>query len=194
MSEKRVTDWESIERDYRAGLLSVREIAATHGISHTAIAKRAKAEGWDRDLRAKILAKADAKVAAAIVTPEQAAESQAKASDAQLIEFNANAVAAIKIRHRTLAKRGLNQCEKLLMFLEAKAIADDDAKDFAGVLKQLADAQKSLIAGEREAWGMANIPDAPPKQAEVDPMEGARRLAFILAQANAQLQRTPTHG
>ena len=62
MNEKRVVDWESIERDYRAGLLSVREIAAAQGVSHTAIQKRAKVEGWDRDLKAKILAKADLSV------------------------------------------------------------------------------------------------------------------------------------
>lgn len=53
-------DWERIEIDFRAGVLSTREIAQAHGISHTAINKRAKAYGWDRDLSAKIKAKADA--------------------------------------------------------------------------------------------------------------------------------------
>jgi hypothetical protein len=40
--KKAAPDWERIEADYRAGLLSVREIAAAHGVSHTAIQKRAK--------------------------------------------------------------------------------------------------------------------------------------------------------
>ena len=43
-------DWERIEQLFRAGLLSVREIASACGVSHTAINKRSKAEGWDRDL------------------------------------------------------------------------------------------------------------------------------------------------
>ena len=38
-------DWEAVEGMYRAGLLSVREIARSQGISHTAIQKRAKADG-----------------------------------------------------------------------------------------------------------------------------------------------------
>ena len=38
-------DWEAIERAYRAGLLSIREIASTQGITHGAINKRAKRDG-----------------------------------------------------------------------------------------------------------------------------------------------------
>ena len=68
---KKETDWESIERDYRAGLLSVREMAATYGVSHVAIMKRAKKDGWERDLSAKIKAKAEALVTTREVTNEQ---------------------------------------------------------------------------------------------------------------------------
>ena len=59
-AEKKVIDWEAIERDYRAGILSLREIAAVHGCSHVAISKRARAEAWARDLAAKIQALVDA--------------------------------------------------------------------------------------------------------------------------------------
>ena len=55
-------DWEAIERAYRAGLLSFREIASSQGITHVAINKRAKRDGWERNLKAKIHAKADALV------------------------------------------------------------------------------------------------------------------------------------
>lgn len=59
-------DWEAIERAYRAGLLSIREIASTQGITHGAINKRAKRDGWGRNLKAKIQAKADALVSSHI--------------------------------------------------------------------------------------------------------------------------------
>ena len=42
-------DWERIEFDYRAGVRSLREIAGEHGISHVAINKRAKRDGWERE-------------------------------------------------------------------------------------------------------------------------------------------------
>ncbi|MGX9080421.1 hypothetical protein ACWTQY_31690, partial [Klebsiella pneumoniae] len=43
-------DWERIELDYRAGVKSLREIADGSGVSHVTISKRAKKEGWVRDL------------------------------------------------------------------------------------------------------------------------------------------------
>lgn len=43
-------DWEHIELDYRAGVKTLRPIAAEHGITHGAINKRAKRDGWERDL------------------------------------------------------------------------------------------------------------------------------------------------
>lgn len=55
-------DWEAIESAYRAGLLSIREIASQHGITHGAINKRAKRDGWERDLSSKIKNKADSLV------------------------------------------------------------------------------------------------------------------------------------
>ncbi|MFJ7797182.1 hypothetical protein [Pseudomonas sp. NPDC096950] len=47
-------DRERIEQLFRAGLLSVREIASASGVSHTAIKERSKAKGWERDLEAKV--------------------------------------------------------------------------------------------------------------------------------------------
>ena len=41
-------DWERIEFDYRVGLKTLRQIAGENGISHGAINKRAKRDGWER--------------------------------------------------------------------------------------------------------------------------------------------------
>lgn len=46
--EKKPVDWAEIERDYRAGTMSIRELAAWYGLSDTAIRKRAKKDGWER--------------------------------------------------------------------------------------------------------------------------------------------------
>ncbi|WP_145498528.1 terminase small subunit [Yersinia bercovieri] len=42
------TDWRGIERDYRSGALSIRELAKKYGVSDTAVRKRAKAEEWPK--------------------------------------------------------------------------------------------------------------------------------------------------
>ena len=54
MAERKSVDWEAIEREYRAGQLSVREIARTSGVTETAIRKHAKADGWTRALAEKV--------------------------------------------------------------------------------------------------------------------------------------------
>jgi transposase-like protein len=41
-------DWEKIEIEYRAGQMSVREIARLCGVSEAAVRKKAKALGWER--------------------------------------------------------------------------------------------------------------------------------------------------
>jgi len=47
-------DWERIEAEYRANVLSIREIARKHSISDRAIRNHAAAGKWERDLRKQI--------------------------------------------------------------------------------------------------------------------------------------------
>ena len=50
---RKIVDWEAVERDYRAGIKTLRAMAEEHGITHGAINKRAKRDMWTRDLAAK---------------------------------------------------------------------------------------------------------------------------------------------
>lgn len=59
-------DWEAIEKEFRAGQLSVMEIGRQHGCSHAAINKRAKKHGWTRDLTEEVRKATRAKVAASV--------------------------------------------------------------------------------------------------------------------------------
>jgi hypothetical protein len=56
MAERKVIDWEMIEREYRAGQLYIRQIARQADVSEAAIRKRAKERGWDRDLSDQVRA------------------------------------------------------------------------------------------------------------------------------------------
>lgn len=58
--KKPATDWEAIEKDYRLGQLTVREIARRFDVSHTSITRKAEKLGWMRDLSDEIRAKTQA--------------------------------------------------------------------------------------------------------------------------------------
>ncbi|MPT24533.1 MAG: hypothetical protein E2577_17040 [Starkeya sp.] len=173
-------DWEAIERAYRAGVLSVREIAAAHEVSHTAINKRAKREGWDRDLKAKIKAKADALVSKREVSTE--VSSKQAETEREIIELNAEVIANIRMAHRGDISRSRRLTNKLLDELEGLTDnrglfeelgelmrnPDDNGQDKRNdlynkiidlpgrtkTMKELAETLKTLVALERQAYDL----------------------------------------
>jgi len=188
---KKKTDWERVEADYRAGLLSVREIGAAHGVSHTAINKRAKTHGWVRDLSKRIQAKAEELVSKQTVSKEVSTETLE--TDRQIVEANAKVIADIRLTHRrdiakarSLAMRLLGELEiqtgDLDLFEQLAELLNEDGEGgqdrrqelFARVLslpsrvdgmKKLAETLKNLVGLEREAYGLAS--------GDADPTEDA---------------------
>lgn len=173
-------DWEAIERAYRAGLLSIREIASTQGITHGAINKRAKRDGWERDLKAKIQAKADALVSKRTVSTEVSTK-QAD-TEREIIEVNAEVIANIRMAHRGDISRSRRLTNKLLDELEGltdnrelfEALGElmrdpddngfDKRNDLYGkvislpgrtkTMKELAETLKTLVVLERQAYDL----------------------------------------
>lgn len=184
---KSAPDWERIEQDYRAGVLSIREIASQHGITHGAINKRAKRDGWERDVAAKITAKADALVSkrqvSTLVSTERAV------SERILIEANAQVIADVRMAHRGDIRKARDLTMTLLNELELTTLTNhlfaelgemlrcpdekgqDKLNDLyhkviglpsrVGSIKHLADALKTLVTLEREAYGISNDPEPP---------------------------------
>jgi formate dehydrogenase maturation protein FdhE len=177
-------DWERIEQLFRAGVLSLREIAAAcPGSNHVAIARRAKKHGWVQDLSAKIKAKANDLVTRQGVTADVTAERAV--TDRAVIEVNAQAIANIRMAHRGDISRSRRLTNKLLDELEAltdeqgtikeliaqlKDAEHDDGDAMADVLalankmgalpsrtktmKELAETLKTLVALERQAYDL----------------------------------------
>ena len=177
---KSSVDWEKIELEYRSGILSTREIASNSDVSHTAINKRAKKFGWDRDLSLQIKAKAEALVSRRMVSAEVA--SQQAATERQVIEAGAERIAQVRGEHRvdiqrvrTLALALLSELEGQTANLEDLAalgellrMPDETGQDKRNDLymkiiatpsridsaKKLAETLKHAIALEREAYGL----------------------------------------
>lgn len=77
-------DWEGVEREYRAGQLSVSEIGRIHGVSHTAINKRAKKEGWLRNLAERVREEVSARLVSDGVSAKSARETVEIAAERQI--------------------------------------------------------------------------------------------------------------
>jgi hypothetical protein len=96
-------DWSAIERDYRLGQLTLRELAAKYGnVTHQGIANRAKAEGWKRDLTNAVKA-----ATRAVVIERTVAEAVAKTGQSLTDEVAAVATVHAEVigRHRRSAAR-----------------------------------------------------------------------------------------
>jgi hypothetical protein len=153
MTEKTAPDWERIEHLYRAGLLSIREIAAACGVSHTAINKRAKAHSWERDLSAKIQAKADSLVSKAEVSKQVSTEQLA--TERGIVEANAQVIADIRIAHRADIGRSRRLATKLLDELEGLTDEQGTLKELIAQLKDSEDVDTSML---ELASKMASLP------------------------------------
>ena len=207
MSGEKVTpDWEVIERHYRAGLLSLREIAKDGGVTEGAIRKRAKRDQWSRNLAAKIQQRADDLVRKATV---RTASTQLTAvTEKEVVEGNADVIVRIKLSHRT----DIARVKSLLIMLLAEAehqganvelyqqlgvmLANPDERgqdklgeiyrkamslpSRVGVLKQITETLAMLIKLEREAFGIDN------EKATENPIDAALKQMAEWKKANGR--------
>lgn len=186
MAEKQakpVVDWERIEVEYRAGVMSLREIAKMHpGTNHVAITRRAKAEGWARDLNRQIRQRADELVTRRAVTPDETA--RRAVTEREVIEASALQIARVKSEHRVIGGRintlGLALLREIELQTGDPALLeqlgelmrnpDDSGMDKLNDLyrkiistpsridsgKKAAEMLKTGIGIDREAWGLSD--------------------------------------
>jgi hypothetical protein len=186
MAAPKQVDYDRIEPDWRAGLKSIAQLAGEYTedtgtpVSRAAIIKHFKNIGVARDLKAKIQAKAEAMVAAAMVTGKVTPETIA--TEKAIIDKGATEVAGVRISHRqdiarlrTLGITLLAELEgqsadpaMLAQLGELLAKPDDNGVDKLNDLyrkiistpsridsaKKVAETLKHAIGLEREAYGL----------------------------------------
>lgn len=184
MAASKPIDWERVEADYCAGVKSLREIAAEHGITEGTIRARAKKNDWPRNVAAKVAAKAEKILRNDALRSELRTEKAA--TEREIIEASAQAIVNVKLSHRKSISRQRELVERLLQELESQT-GDTDlfgqlgelmrAPDDKGVdklnevyrkviatpqridsLKKLAETLKHLIYLEREAFDIVPAP------------------------------------
>lgn len=183
------TDWQAVERDYRTGKFTLRELGAKHGTSHVAIQKRSKKGEWTQDLAQQIRQATNARLVSSLVTKE--AE---KVTNTVLVAAEVNK--EVILGHRGDLRATRDVATGLLAELSEAALLDEhkeliaevlagEGADAAGLsrarlavtravslgtrissVKSLAEAFTKLQAAERVAFGLDEKDDDKP----LDPM------------------------
>lgn len=181
-------DWEAVERDYRTGKYSSRELAAMHGCSHTQVTRRAKAGKWERDLRGVIRQAASV----AVIRQEVANRQRQSVIDSEgarkvpptidTVMVAAEIAKDVILRHRSDLQRTRDTSMRLLLELEACAMQPEHVETLARVMggdddAAVAEARKAITRalgiGSR-ITGVKALADALVK------LQVAERLAFDL--------------
>lgn len=194
MAAPKKIDYERMEADWRAGLLSPRQIAAKYteetgqAVSHAAVIKYFTKENIQRDLGAKIKAKAEAMVTEAMVTGT--VTRKPSKPDKEIIEEGAVQVATVSLSHRKDIARARALTNALISELEQQTdpatlealqqlgemlrAEDDSGQDRLNdlyrkvitlgerskTMKTLTDSLRSVVDMERQAFGMDKPLDA----------------------------------
>lgn len=179
--EKNPVEWDLIERDWRAGVKTQAQMSAQYGVSRAAMNKHFTKRGITRDLDGKVRAAASTIVAQHAVEPAGADRGSA-ISDRDIIAANAQMQSQIILAHRTDIQRARKLSMGLLTELEQQTdhrdlieqlmdvLNDPDDKAIqrrlellerltslssrSSTMKSLADTLRSLVAMERQAFGL----------------------------------------
>ncbi len=209
MAERKQVDWEGVERDYSAGLLSLRELADKYGVAESYIRKKANQKDWSRDLSAKIQSKAEKLVRSEVVRSEVRTEKAI--TEKEIIEVNAQAIVNIKLAHRGDIRKSKRIVNALFDELELTT----DNRELFGQLgemlrnesdsgqdklndiykkvislpqridgvKKLTDALKTMIGLEREAYDIASAP-TPTENAITDLLKACQGNSIAIASSH----------
>ena len=214
-AKRKVLDRGVLALDYRAGVHSLREMAATYGISAPRIQQIANEEGWERDLGARIRESAAEKLRAANASPT----AEEEVLECQIVEVGSDNVVRTVLAHRKDALRARTMAMSLMAELETLTVAPAMLRDLhecltncsagqeippallyraefalgqamtlanrATILKTVVDSLSKVVAIEREAFG---IGDPSPSPAE-PPTGTFSDFAVFRAKFMAVMQR-----
>jgi predicted DNA-binding protein YlxM (UPF0122 family) len=132
----RSTDWAAVERDYRTGKFTLRELAEKYDISHQAVGKQVKTKGWTQDLSLAIKQATNAKLVAELVDKEVAKGGQEVANTVlAAAELNKQVI----LRHRGDISRtnslAMDMLEELSLTTHKQAEIEDLFEKVTGDLE-----------------------------------------------------------
>lgn len=131
MTKKAKPDWAAIERDYRTGRFTLRELQEKHGPTASTIMRRAKKEGWEQDLSEAVRQATKAKLlkeSAQQARAQQAQQAQhvAQQALAEVVDIAAEENKQVVLRHRSDITKTRNVALALLEELSFTTTNQDE--------------------------------------------------------------------
>ena len=186
-AKRRDTDWDAVERDFRTGKFTLRELGDKYDLSHAAIGKRSRDKGWLQDLGEAIRQATNARLTKELVSKE-VSEGFQEVSNTVLAAAEINTQVILKHRKDIEATRKVasallqelgnagtlaNEQELLAEILAAGSPSDPqklaaartmvkkafDIGNRIGSVKLLADTFAKLQVSERKAFGLNDSGD-----------------------------------
>jgi hypothetical protein len=177
--EAQPIDWELVEKEFRAGQFSIREIAKRHEITDTTIHKRARRDGWTRELAHKIPAAVRERLARQDGLQKGLHEGlhASHAMENRNLLDNATTVGADVVK---LHRKDIAQLHEIKAILAKRLIAHLNNEELDGpclgeretagdLLEKLGRTTARLIPLERQAY---SIDEAPVREDPLDEIMG----------------------
>lgn len=171
--KRRRADWQAIERDYRLGKFTLRELEAKHGADDGLIARKAKKEGWKQDLSNAVKIATNAKLMEEAVKAE-VSKGQQEVSTVVLAVAEVNKQVILAHRQDILRARQLTNT----MLNELQEVTVNPRK--------LQDLLEVLVGGDEMT--QAQIADARAAFADLSKLPTRIMSVQRLSQAMARLQ------
>lgn len=155
---KGATDWEKIEKLYRLGQLSVREIARQQGVNASSITRRAEKAGWVRDCSEEVRRQTQA---ALICSPQRVSPSREDIAVAARTN-----VEVIQSHRRDIARA------RDIVFRLFEELGDQ-TQDSPGLMQATAQLAATGVIDERQAQALARAASLPSRSAIARDLSGA---------------------
>ncbi len=166
MAKDQGPDWEGIERDFRAGVRSIREIARSHTahgipVSEAVIRKRAKQKGWIRNLAARVRERVEAKLVRSEVRTPASPELEERAVEVEATRQ----IGVLVLQRRDITKLRLRK-DRLLERLDrlvgrkrgrADGLTLGELALEASIIERVSRIDVRIQQLERAAWGLDRI-------------------------------------
>jgi hypothetical protein len=207
---KKRVDWNRVERQFRAGLLSISEIARENGLPEANIRYHAKRLGWKRDLTDEMRSRTRTKMVenlAKVFDTGEAVDKLKQVQDEEIIEQASRTQVHVVREHQKTLGHGHGLTMRMLDELDATTTRRGELESMiksdvapirqralmnavslgarATIMRDLATAARLWVTLERQAFSIADDRDkaADNSQRKIDEMTAEQLRAEIVSDA-----------